>query len=55
MRNKYYQKVNRNIAKYDARELAQTESFAPHLDDIDNNRNNRDGVFERCGEFTPGP
>lgn len=53
MGNKHYQKVNRNIAKHDPRELAQTESLAPDLDDIDNNGDNCDSVFERRGEFTP--
>ena len=46
MRNECHQKVNRNVAKHDAQDLAETESLTPELDDVDNNSDNHNDIFE---------
>ena len=51
MGNEYHHKVNRHIAKHDARDLAQAESLAPEPDDVENNRDDRNGVCKRYDEF----
>ena len=51
MRNECHQKVNRNIAKHDGQDLAETGSLTSELDDVDNNRDNHNDIFEGRDEF----
>jgi len=55
MGEEYDDKVNRDIAKYGVKDPAQSESLASEPDDVENNRDNRNGVYEKCDEFTFPP
>ena len=52
MRNKYHQKVNGDVAKHNVWNLAESASLTPCFDDIDDNRDYRDGVLGGRDECT---
>ena len=54
MRNKYHQKVNRDVAKHNVWNRGEPASLTPCFYDIDDNRDYRDGVFGGCDECTSG-